>query len=420
MDPITGIGFAFGAGSFLLDTFDKAVQAYKLYSTVKSLGSVSGHLVAKLLIEECRLIQWGEGVGIRSVAEQDTKDDTRELDDRLQGNEFLCQTVLQTLAGIEDTLTDIDGLTAKYGLQILEENNAEEGKLSRNEIVLLLRPGSIPGASGLAEPSETSKALKERAQRLQESMSIRKIFKRAIKDKSGFEMLLERIRYYNDSLYSLLPKDNISSITRDVLASLISSATSEKLTQYTTVIAPSISVNAPPVSIYATIASAAQVSVQIANGHHPSPDDTLIDGLSITYDGEDSRLGTLSKQGRALTRVFVEELRYIPYGHLPHSNHDADTLTRKTTLEQITELAVLLKEPRHFGFATLSCLGVVTELTREDRYHSSGIKLIWEIPDTADPLQHPREPARPPDQRRIPLRGATRYRCKIQACKFAS
>lgn len=116
MDPVTGIAFALGAGSFLFDVFDKSVQAYTLYSTAKGLADVSAHLVAKLLIEERRLIQWGDGVGIKPVA-QATKDEASELHGRLRENDALYQTVLRALAGIEATLTDLDNLTAKYGLQ---------------------------------------------------------------------------------------------------------------------------------------------------------------------------------------------------------------------------------------------------------------------------------------------------------------
>lgn len=162
MDPFPGIAFALGTGSFLLDVFDKSVQAYGLYSTAKNLANVSAHLVAKLLIEERRLIQWGDGVGIRSVAEP-ADGQARQLDDRLRENDALFQTVLQALAGIEETLTDIDSLTAKYGLQVFEERGASDGKSLKNEPELPLRPqrsarASVPAAqsSGLSEILKTT------------------------------------------------------------------------------------------------------------------------------------------------------------------------------------------------------------------------------------------------------------------------
>jgi hypothetical protein len=159
LNPITGTALAIGAGSSLFDVFDKAIQTYKLYSTAKSLANTSALLVAKILIEECRLTQWGDGLDIRSVAEQ-TEGDTRELDERLRGNNGLYQTALQALASIEDTLTDIDGLTAKYGLQIFEESISENENLSKNKIILPLRPGHIANVSGLTEAFETLKGWK--------------------------------------------------------------------------------------------------------------------------------------------------------------------------------------------------------------------------------------------------------------------
>ena len=193
MDPVTGIAFALGAGSFLFDVFDKSVQAYGLYSSAKSLANVSAHLVAKLLIEERRLIQWGDGVGIRPVANL-TERKALGLDDRLRKNEALYQTILQALAGIEETLTDVDSLTAKYGLQVFEDRGAPDEKLSKNEIMLPLRPhrlshGLVPSNehSGL---SKTLKTTQDRSRRIQASISIRKKFQWAIKDKNGFEIAL--------------------------------------------------------------------------------------------------------------------------------------------------------------------------------------------------------------------------------------
>ena len=238
MDPVTGIAFALGTGSFLLDVFDKSVPAYGLYSTAKSLANVSAHLVAKLLIEERRLIQWGDGVGIKTVAKP-MDGEALELDGRLKENDALYQTILQALAGIEETLTDFDTLTAKYGLQVFEERIVPDEISSKNELMLPLRPqrsphGLIPSTDrpGL---SETLRKTQDRSRRMQASTSIRKTFQWAIKDKSGFDMLLDRLSYYNDSLYCLLPKESVNTISRDVLANLIDAATSERLLQYAAV-----------------------------------------------------------------------------------------------------------------------------------------------------------------------------------------
>ena len=272
MDPLTGMAFALGAGSFLFDVFDKSVQAYGLYSTAQSLANVSGHLVAKLMIEERRLIQWGDGVGIKPVAQAAQTND-RELDNRLRKNEALYRTVRQVLAGIEETLTDVDNLTTKYGLQVFEEKHVSDEILLKNELMLPLRPQRSSHepvfSSDFQGLSEALKTKQGQSRRIQASASIRKKFQWAIKDKDGFEMLLDRLRYYNDSLYSLLPKENINAIERDVLANLIGAAPSERLLQYASVASPSgRSVqDSFAATQYTTIASAAMASLQIADAH---------------------------------------------------------------------------------------------------------------------------------------------------------
>lgn len=331
MDPITSIEFALGTGSFLFDVFDKAVQAYELYSTTKSLSNISAHLVAKLLlIEGCQ----AQAMGVRACVYQISKSDGLIR----RGNEpgrftpasekqrdfVLYQAVLQALAGIEDTLTDITCLIAKYGLHVFEEDVTESW------ILLPIRRGGASDTSGTKARSETLTTSKERGRDVQALASLRKKFRWAIKDKSGFEALLERIRYYNDSLYCLLPKDSIETITRDTLAKLISSATSERLLQYTAAVEPTesrSSINSLPPAQYATIASAAQTSLQVANCDQSSYDTIWIDEQSITYDGEDSCIGTLSEEGAVPARVFVEKLRYMYCG-----SYSEDELTRKASL----------------------------------------------------------------------------------------
>lgn len=396
MDPVTGIAFALGAGSFLFDVFDKTVQAYGLYSTSKSFANVSAHLVAKLLIEERRLIQWGDGVGIRPVAKP-AEGKTLELDDRLRENEALYQTILQALAGIEATLTDVDILTAKYGLQIFEERSPPDENSPKNEIMLPLRPQrSPPGLVSRDDHddhddhpglSETLKTTRDRSRRIKASTSVGKKFQWAIKDKSGFEMLLDRLRYYNDSLYCLLPKESINTITRDVLANLIDAATSERLLQFTAMASPSLRCNFQDnfaASQYTTIASAAMTSLQIAGVDLSPPLNVWINEASISYDGEVSCLGTFSRQECAPARVFVEKKMSINY-----ADYNEDGLTRKATLERVRELALLLREPRHFGFATMPCLGIITDLNDKSLLRAGEVKPVYELPVAADPLAHP-------------------------------
>ena len=389
MDPITGVAFALGAGSFLFDVFDKSVQAYGLYSTAQSLANVSGHLVAKLIIEERRLIQWGDGVGIKPVGQAEQSND-RELDHRLSNNEALYQTVRQVLAGIEETLTDVGKLTTKYGLQVFEEIHVSDEQSIKNELMLPLRPQRSShesmSSSDRRGVSEALRTKQGQSRKVQASASIHKKFQWAVKYKDGFEELLDLLHYYNDSLYSLLPKENINAIERDVLANLIDAATSERLLQYATVASQSAQSiqNHFAASQYTTIASAATASLQITDVDRLQPVNVWISETAISYDGEASRLGTISRQGRTPARVFVERKT-----HLSYMDYSIDVNARKATIERVKELALLLKEPRHFGFATMTCLGVVTDMNDESFFGEGEIKLVYELPPAAKPLTPP-------------------------------
>ncbi|KAL9068851.1 MAG: hypothetical protein Q9161_005938 [Pseudevernia consocians] len=125
-------------------------------------------------------------------------------------------------------------------------------------------------------------------------------------------------------------------------------------------------------------------TLQIADVDHSPPVNIWINETSVSYDDEGSHLGTLSRQGYASARVFVEEKMMMLY-----ADFDTDGLTRKATLAQISKLAPLLKEPRQFGFATMRCLGVVTDLNDKGVGRPGEMKLVYELPAAADPLTHP-------------------------------
>ena len=269
---------------------------------------------------------------------------------------------------------------------MFEEKLVSDETSLKNELILPLRPQRSSHESVFSSDrrglSEALKTKQGQSLKVQASTSIRKKFRWAIKDKDGFEKLLDRLHYYNDSLYSLLPKENINAIERDVLANLIDAATSERLLQYATVASPSarsIQDNFA-VSQYRTIASAAMTSLQIADFNHLPPFDVWINETSISYDGNGSRLGTISRKGSAPARVFIETADVSGTG---------SKSACKATIKRVKNLALLLKEPRNFGFATMVCLGIVTDMITEDCMGKGKIKLVYELPSAADPLTPP-------------------------------
>ena len=137
-------------------------------------------------------------------------------------------------------------------------------------------------------------------------------------------------------------------------------------------------------SQYTTIASAAVTSLQIAGAECSPSVNVWINEESTSYDGGGSQLGTFSRQGCAPARVFVKKKMSMDY-----TNDAEDGLTRQATLERVRELALLLREPPHFGFATMPCLGVVTDLNDKTFHRAGKVKLVYELPAPADPLAHP-------------------------------
>ena len=182
----------------------------------------------------------------------------------------------------------------------------------------------------------------------------------------------------------MLPKENINAIDRDVLANLIDAATSERLLQYATVASPSARSIQDNFAArqYATIASAAMTSLQIADVKHLPPFDVWIDEGSIGYDGKGSRLGTFSRKGFAPARVFIETAVF-------HEKYSRTEDKRKATIKRIRELSLLLKEPRNLGFATMACLGVVAHDYLEEYSGHWEFKLVYKLPLNADPLASP-------------------------------
>ncbi|KAF6221175.1 hypothetical protein HO133_002029 [Letharia lupina] len=124
-------------------------------------------------------------------------------------------------------------------------------------------------------------------------------------------------------------------------------------------------------------------SLQIADVDHSPLVNVWINETSIGYNDEGSNLGSLSKQGYAPTRVFVEKKMSMCF-----ANNDVDDLRLKATLERASELALLLKGPRRFGFATMPCLGVTTDLNDKSIGPAGEMKLVSELAAAADPVAH--------------------------------
>lgn len=110
-----------------------------------------------------------------------------------------------------------------------------------------------------------------------------------VRDKNGFETLLDRIKYYNDSLYSLLPKEETLTISRDVLASLIDSATAEQLSRLASSTTSVIRDNVFESRLshhHQAISEVANLALQVRDKNISGEQSLWIDEQNITYDDD--------------------------------------------------------------------------------------------------------------------------------------
>ncbi|KAG5752878.1 hypothetical protein H9Q70_004513 [Fusarium xylarioides] len=186
-------------------------------------------------------------------------------------------------------------------------------------------------------------------------------------DKEKFNELLQQLKYYNDSLYSLLPREIGFTITRDVLAVLLASASKDSLEAYRSLGTSRESlISSGSMDQYKVISAAASVALKIS-GQSPKADEVLvIPRNEIQPDGQGSRLGTWEQR-----RVFLETHRTIR----------SDTQGSKH--KNIRLLASLLSQARMSqDFSTPRCLGISFMDTEAPT-------MIHELPDGVDPTAEP-------------------------------
>ncbi|KAF4458099.1 hypothetical protein F53441_107 [Fusarium austroafricanum] len=333
-------GLALGVVPLAIELFKQSISAYKLFIEAKELEKTATHLGTRLAIEERRLAQWGQGTGLSGdeKLESDTELDDSNLDRRLLENEALCHVVVRTLTCIKDVFDDTDCLSNKYGVKLSSDN----------------------GSRADSEANSSSKSTRSSISRFGR-------FKWAIMDKEKFNDLLQQLKYYNDSLYSLLPREIGFTITRDVLAVLLSSASRDSLEAYRSLGTSRESlVSSGSMDQYKSISAAASVALKIS-GQSPKADDVLvIPRNEIQLDGHGSRLGTWENR-----RVFLETHQTI--------RSDAQGAKHRNT----RLLASLLSQARMSqDFSTPRCLGISFMDTEVPT-------MIHELPDGVDPVAEP-------------------------------
>lgn len=329
------------------------MTAYKYFQEGKVLEKTSTHATAKLEIEEHRLVQWGTGTGFSRERKNDSGTKTLGnfgVDSRLLQNQALSEVVKITLTCIQDVLYDTDVLKSKYGLKVLNhDKQVEEEKDEDN------------GAMKDKMPFSLSKG----------NHSVFTRFKWAVRDKDAFSKLLEQLKYYNDSLYSLLPVETGITIMRDVLASLVALADDDTLQQFRS-LGREDEQRARPLS-YKELYSAANVALKIRNS-------TLVKKvpqIPITQIFEDSEIGCLATW-RDTAGSEVRIVMEAKVGARVQSHTD-----NSRALGDLSLLASMLNSKATAQeFRTMRCLGIST-LKQND------VTMLYAMPEDADPMVEP-------------------------------
>jgi hypothetical protein len=347
-------GLAIGAVSLLIELFDQSVTAYKLFQEGKELEKTSTHATAKLEIEERRLVQWGAGSGFSKEKNGDPKTKTLGslgVDTRLLQNPALSEVVKITLTCIQDVLHDTDLLKSKYGLKVLDpDGQAEDGKNGKDT-------GSIKDkkAFGLSKGSH----------------SVLSRFKWAVRDKDAFGKLLDQLKYYNDSLYSLLPVETGITIMRDVLASLVAFANDDTLRQFGSL--GKQDEQDVGQGSYKELCSVASVALKIRRST-PLEQVPKIPQTQIIEDSELGCLATWRDTAGSEVRVVMEaKVGARVQGY----TDDSQALEDLKMLASLLNSTVTAKE-----FSTMRCLGIST-IEKDD------VTMLYAMPEDADPMVEP-------------------------------
>jgi hypothetical protein len=168
------------SGISLLAAFKGAIESYQLISDIAKARPQSDFLVTKAAIERQRLASWGDYYGVSATSSNNTS--PANYDDNVK------KLLLRTLASVENTLTDMDQLVNRYGLQPvvidLGQNRAVDSQLHAKSALVEALAKTMKNGGG-----KTSKRNK---------------IKWAVDDNSKFESLCSQLKYWNDSLYEIV------------------------------------------------------------------------------------------------------------------------------------------------------------------------------------------------------------------------
>ncbi|KAK5062564.1 hypothetical protein LTR84_004637 [Exophiala bonariae] len=189
MDPITAAGLGLSITSLVLQLFGGCIKGYEIFLDMVGMPAKFAHLLVRMQLERTRLLNWGEKVGLlEEVLEQPSM--TLHLHRNL----------------IVDILFEIQRLFKESLL--IQDKFASVGNLKEDRA----SPRTIDQASSQFQPKNNGALLEKALKALKTAAEIPTRLQWALVKQEKFEILVEKLISYNNSIVSLLDRTTIQQI----------------------------------------------------------------------------------------------------------------------------------------------------------------------------------------------------------------
>jgi hypothetical protein len=192
MEPVS---LALGVAPIAATLLSACFTGYRYLSELSSVGEEAQVLLCRLKIEENRLRLWAEDIETQGNGSLD-----QQLDERhVRGLAVLI------LANTCTLFTNLKKLRSEYGLTCPNVKASEKQGLEADFTPALPSLPSLCSMQGASTPAPPREMLSKYAEQIKKTLSSMQKLKFVLRDKQKFGAMLEQLRYFNDSLISLLP-----------------------------------------------------------------------------------------------------------------------------------------------------------------------------------------------------------------------
>ncbi|KAF2462867.1 uncharacterized protein BDR25DRAFT_118148 [Lindgomyces ingoldianus] len=206
-----------GIATGIITLLEKSLAFYRVIAAAKNFGSDAAHSVMMLRFEAFRYQEWArENKNITAIFQDSSNEDTSRRQTQMIGlthatqpispvatfREALCDAVTQII----EVLRSVDKLLTKY-------NRAFEAREESNDPINLGVESIVVGPGLLQDEMQNAA---QKYSRLKESLQLKTSFARRAKygiqtwndaDKETLKDLVERFKYWNDSIHQIAPPE---------------------------------------------------------------------------------------------------------------------------------------------------------------------------------------------------------------------